>query len=62
MEQNEKKPAGTFIYSFFVPKEGGNSNFCSVIPQTYSEMMTYIGGRRRAQDTAHYVETLSISK
>lgn len=61
LEQNDKKPAGTFIYSFFVPKEG-NSSFCSVIPQTYSEMMIYIGGRRRAQDTAQYVETLPTSK
>ncbi|CAI5759585.1 unnamed protein product [Candida verbasci] len=61
LESSQKKPAGTFIYSFFVPRDSYGSNrpgYCSVIPQTYSEMMTYIGGRRRAQDTALYVETL----
>ncbi|RLV91401.1 Acyl-coenzyme A thioesterase 9 mitochondrial [Spathaspora sp. JA1] len=57
LESQKKKEAGTFIYSFFVPHED-KSGFCSVIPQTYSEMMTYIGGRRRALDTAQYVETL----
>ncbi|KAI5959405.1 uncharacterized protein KGF55_005382 [Candida pseudojiufengensis] len=57
----DTKPAGTFIYSFFVPKissAGKENGYFSVIPQTYSEMMTYISGRRRAQDTAQYVETL----
>ncbi|KAI5955357.1 hypothetical protein KGF54_001918 [Candida jiufengensis] len=57
----DSKPAGTFIYSFFVPKvssAGEENGFFSVIPQTYSEMMTYISGRRRAQETAQYVETL----
>lgn len=62
LEQSEKKPAGTFIYSFYVPKESvsvdGKAFYCTVIPQTYSEMMTYVGGRRRAQETANYVETL----
>ncbi|EGW35658.1 uncharacterized protein SPAPADRAFT_133086 [Spathaspora passalidarum NRRL Y-27907] len=57
LESQNKKEAGTFIYSFFVPHED-KQGFCSVIPQTYSEMMAYIGGRRRAQDTAGYVETL----
>ncbi|CAD1811566.1 hypothetical protein FOB58_003666 [Candida parapsilosis] len=66
LNSNKKKEAGTFIYSFFVPREsqkiGGelesDGGFCSVVPQTYSEMMTYIAGRRRAYDTAQYVETL----
>ena len=66
LKSNKKKEAGTFIYSFFVPREsqkiGGelesDGGFCSVVPQTYSEMMTYIAGRRRAYDTAQYVETL----
>ena len=70
LNSNNKKEAGTFIYSFFVPRDshsesGGvgdelesESGYCSVVPQTYSEMMTYISGRRRAYDTAQYVETL----
>ncbi|KAK6463628.1 HotDog domain-containing protein [Scheffersomyces coipomensis] len=55
------KESGTFIYSFFVPKDsygGKKPGYSAVIPQTYSEMMTYVAGRRRAQDTAYYVETL----
>jgi acyl-coenzyme A thioesterase 9 len=55
------KESGTFIYSFFVPKSSfkeGEAGYCSVIPQTYSEMMQYVEGRRRAQDTAYFVDTL----
>ncbi|EMG48256.1 TE2 Acyl-coenzyme A thioesterase 2 [Candida maltosa Xu316] len=66
LEQQEIKPAGTFIYSFFVPKDSGvagdHASYFSVIPQTYSEMMTYVSGRRRAQDTANYVEMLPSSR
>lgn len=61
----ETKESGSFIYSFFVAKESQGANdpgYCSVIPQTYSEMMEYVEGRRRAADTAHYVETLPKSK
>lgn len=54
------KDAGTFVYSFFVPKSSQeNYKYRTVIPQTYSEMMTYLEGRRSAQDTANYVETLN---
>lgn len=56
------RKSGTFIYSFFVPKLSyteGQPSFCSVIPQTYSEMMEYIEGRRRAQDTAHFIASFS---
>ncbi|CAK9441214.1 uncharacterized protein LODBEIA_P50830 [Lodderomyces beijingensis] len=62
LESNkDKKPAGTFIYSFFVPRDSygeGETGFCSVIPQTYSEMMRYVSGRRRARETARFAETL----
>ncbi|EDK46261.1 conserved hypothetical protein [Lodderomyces elongisporus NRRL YB-4239] len=63
-KEGGKTAAGTFIYSFFVPKDSYSESevgYCSVIPQTYSEMMTYVGGRRRAGDTAQYVETLPPS-
>lgn len=58
LDSVEAKESGTFIYSFFVPKTSETEGFCSVIPQTYSEMMQYVEGRRRAQDTAYYVDTL----
>ncbi|KAL6020031.1 hypothetical protein ACI3LY_004472 [Candidozyma auris] len=57
--------SGCFIYSFYVPSKSygpGEPAFSSVIPQTYSEMMEYLEGRRRAQDTAHYVSTLPKPK
>ena len=62
LESVSKRESGTFIYSFFVPKASykeGESGYSSIIPQTYSEMMEFIEGRRRAQDTANFVETLS---
>lgn len=65
IEETENKESGSFIYSFFVSKDGHSDNvpgYCSVIPQTYSEMMEYIEGRRRAADTAHYVEVLPAVK
>lgn len=55
------RESGCFIYSFFVPKSSyaeDKPQYSSVIPQTYSEMMEYVEGRRRAQDTANYVATL----
>lgn len=54
------KEAGSFIYSFFVPRlsYASGPGFVLVIPQTYSEMMNYVEGRRRAQDTANFVATL----
>lgn len=65
IDDTETKEAGSFIYSFFVARNSQGLNdpgYCSVIPQTYSEMMEYVEGRRRAADTAHYVETLPTSK
>lgn len=55
------KESGVFIYSFFVPKSSyadDQPHYCSVIPQTYSEMMQYVEGRRRAQDTANFLAAL----
>lgn len=61
LESVVSKESGTFIYSFFVPSSSypeGELAYSSIIPQTYSEMMEYVEGRRRAQDTANYVATL----
>ncbi|KAK6459372.1 uncharacterized protein RJT20DRAFT_124595 [Scheffersomyces xylosifermentans] len=60
LDSKNSKESGTFIFSFFVPKDAYSDKpgYSSVIPQTYSEMMTYIAGRRRAQDTAYFVDTL----
>lgn len=60
LDSEVAKESGTFIYSFFVPQSSHKDGqpFYSVIPKTYSEMMQYVEGRRRAQDTAHFVDTL----
>lgn len=60
LESAEAKESGTFIYSFFLPKNSKDEevDYCSIMPQTYSEMMEYVEGRRRAQDTANFVDTL----
>lgn len=60
LDSDESKESGCFIYSFFVPKNSVGENipgYSSVIPQTYSEMMEYVEGRRRAYDTAQFVDT-----
>lgn len=57
LDSKNSKESGCFIYSFFVP--GSANTVASVVPQTYSEMMNYVEGRRRAQDTANYVATIS---
>lgn len=65
LDSVDVKESGSFIYSFFVPKnmdDTNNPGYCSVIPQTYSEMMEYVNGRRRAADTANYVQLLPTSK
>lgn len=65
LDSAEKKESGCFIYSFFVPRSSypeGKPHYANVVPQTYSEMMEYVAGRRRAQDTANYVATLAASR
>ncbi|WPK25191.1 hypothetical protein PUMCH_002495 [Australozyma saopauloensis] len=61
LDSPESKESGCFIYSFFVPHSSYSDaeEHCSlVIPQTYSEMMSYLEGRRRALDTANYVKSI----
>lgn len=59
----EQKPSGCFIYSYFVPKDSVDDEipdpgYSSVIPETYSEMIEFIEGRRRAIDTARYAQQI----
>lgn len=57
-------PSGTFVYSFFVPRDVDgfdNPGYCSVVPESYGEMMDYVEGRRRAYDTAAYAEQLRLT-
>jgi len=59
----KESPSGSFVYSFFVPKESTEDNipdpgYSSVIPETYHEMIEFIEGRRRAQDTAQYARQI----
>jgi acyl-coenzyme A thioesterase 9 len=48
--ENERKSTGTFFYTFYVDRE------VSVLPQSYSEFMRWVGGRRRAQRLAQNLE------
>ncbi|OBA21435.1 hypothetical protein METBIDRAFT_78400 [Metschnikowia bicuspidata var. bicuspidata NRRL YB-4993] len=59
LDSSESKECGCFIYSFFVPGSSSKHPLASVVPQTYSEMMDYVEGRRRAHDTANYVDAIS---
>ncbi|KAG7894127.1 hypothetical protein KL905_000680 [Ogataea polymorpha] len=58
--------SGTFVYSFYVPRDGNGEfddpGYCSVIPETYGEMMDYVEGRRRTYDTAAYAQQLKLSR
>ncbi|KAH3677099.1 hypothetical protein WICMUC_001854 [Wickerhamomyces mucosus] len=63
----EQKPSGCFIYSYFVPRESieddiADPGYSSVIPETYSEMIEFIEGRRRAIDTARYAQQIKSSR
>lgn len=60
--ENQTK-SGSFIFSFFAPrdydpKKEGEPGYATVIPQTYSEMIEYVEGRRRATETANYGKTV----
>ncbi|AGO14211.1 AaceriAER418Cp [[Ashbya] aceris (nom. inval.)] len=58
LASENKTKSGSFIFSFFAPaqQEGSDSDprFVSVVPETYSEMINYVDGRRRAVNTAMY--------
>lgn len=59
----KQTPSGSFVYSFFVPKDSTEDSipdpgFSSVIPETYSEMIEFIEGRRRALETARYAQQI----
>ncbi|CCH43556.1 Acyl-coenzyme A thioesterase 9 [Wickerhamomyces ciferrii] len=63
LNESKETPSGSFVYSFFVPTEAEsdsikNPGFSSVIPETYSEMIEFIEGRRRAQETARYAQQI----
>ncbi|KAJ9635283.1 hypothetical protein H2204_005843 [Knufia peltigerae] len=45
-QDKERKSTGTFFYTFYTPSD------VSVLPQTYSEFMGWVAGRRRAQNLA----------
>ncbi|GME76700.1 unnamed protein product [Ambrosiozyma monospora] len=57
--------SGTFVYSFFVARDGNGEydqpGYCSVIPESYSEMIDYVEGRRRAYETASYAQQLRLT-
>ena len=43
VENEERKSTGTFFYTFHLDKD------VTVQPQSYSEFMRWVGGRRRAE-------------
>lgn len=43
VEHEERKPTGSFFYTFYVPKN------VRVMPESYSEYMRWVDGRRRAR-------------
>lgn len=67
---------GQFTYSYFVPafpsssgtgeitavagQEGQKPKYWSVLPQTYSEMMEYLEGRRAALETANFSNQMGV--
>lgn len=68
LDSEKQTKSGSFIYSFFAPRDydsekPGSPGYATVIPQTYSEMIEYIEGRRRAIETAAYAKTMKrVSK
>lgn len=48
--ENQRKETGTFFYTFYSPAQ------VSVLPQTYSEFMKWVAGRRRAKRLAATLE------
>jgi len=51
VEHEERKPTGTFHYTFLVDRD------VRVMPETYSEFMRWVEGRRRARRAAASLET-----
>lgn len=61
LNEDKRTQTGTFVYSYFVPTESTDENipnpgYSSVVPETYGEMIEFLEGRRRASETAHFVE------
>jgi acyl-coenzyme A thioesterase 9 len=48
--ESERKNTGTFFYTFHLEKD------VTVLPQSYSEFMRWIGGRRRAEQLTKSLE------
>lgn len=65
LASDKLQKSGSFIYSFFTPRDADENHvaepgYCTVIPESYSEMIEYVEGRRRAKDTATYAKTLKL--
>ncbi|CDF89595.1 ZYBA0S04-08042g1_1 [Zygosaccharomyces bailii CLIB 213] len=59
----DSRKSGSFIYSFYAPRDMdekhiGKPGYATVVPESYSEMIEYIQGRRRAIETANYAKSL----
>lgn len=63
LASEKQTKSGSFIYSFFAPRDNdtkrvGEPGYATVVPETYSEMIEYVEGRRRAIDTAMYARSI----
>lgn len=54
LKDDYRKDAGTFVFSFFVEGEPG----LTLLPRSYEEMMMYVEGRRRAKESASYLNEI----
>lgn len=66
LASEKQTKSGSFIYSFFATRDSDDKNvgtpgYATVVPETYSEMIEYISGRRRAIDTAMYAKSIKRS-
>ncbi|KAL6944402.1 hypothetical protein ACO0RG_001139 [Hanseniaspora osmophila] len=56
LQSDKKYSSGSFIYSFFVPKQDKDAEDFTVLPESYSDYIEYIEARRRTADSANYGE------
>jgi acyl-coenzyme A thioesterase 9 len=58
LEHGTTTPTGEFVYSYFVEYDGRD---WELLPETYTEMMEWIEGRRRAISTADFLKHTQVS-
>ncbi|AMD22843.1 HHR074Wp [Eremothecium sinecaudum] len=71
LASEKKTQSGTFVFSFFAVKDSVNpsdpvnknvADSFTVVPETYSEMIEYLDGRRRTEDTVYHTDVFKGMK